>query len=56
MQTYCEEQERDPDLREQLYLVHLPDGGSTGIRADDDACEYVPEDQGQPEPSGDDPA
>jgi hypothetical protein len=55
VQTYCEEQERDPDLREQLYLVHLSDGGSAGVRANQDAREYVPQDQGQPEPPGDSP-
>jgi hypothetical protein len=54
MQPDGEQQERHPDLRQELYLVHVPDGGTQGVRPDEDARGDVAEDQGQPEPAGHD--
>ena len=49
-----EQEERHPDLRQQLYLVHVPDGRTEGVRTDEDAGGDVAEDQGQPQPAGHD--
>ncbi len=54
MQPDREQEEGDPDLRQQLYLVHVPDGRTEGVRTDEDAGGDVAEDQGQPEPPGHD--
>ena len=54
VQPDCEQEERHPDLGQQLYLVHVPDRWAEGVRTDEDAGGDVAEDQGQPQPSGQD--
>jgi hypothetical protein len=51
-----EEQERHPDLGEQLYVVGGADRGAARVRPDDHAGEDVAEDERQPEAARDDPA
>ena len=48
MQPDGEQEQRHPDLREQLYLVDVPDRGSDRVRPDQDTGEDVAEDQGSP--------
>jgi hypothetical protein len=49
-----EQEQRHPDLCEELYLVYVTDRRAKRVRPDEDAGCDVAEDQGQTEPSGQD--
>jgi integrase len=51
VQPYGKQEERHPDLSQELYLVHVPNRGAYGLRPDQHVRGYVAQDQGQPEPS-----
>jgi hypothetical protein len=48
-----EEQERHPDLCQKLDVVDVSDRRSSGVGTDQDAGQDVAQDQGQPQPPGD---
>src|SRR5918994_1037145 len=56
MQPDREQEQRHPDLREQLDVGDRAYGRAPGVGTDHDAGQDVAEDQGQPEPLGDEPA